>query len=134
MRVHGYQGILDQKIGINKEQLAKDMALKINQSLKYYSLQDCLLTMDFDNADIDPNEDNPFEMGLVKAARAIRGVFHQTYGASPRQLVFGRDMFMAKDTEVDWDVIKARKQEKLLKVMLEKIAKRRIRNIAQVIG
>ena len=54
------------------EQLAKDMGLKVNRSLKYNPqsnailervhqvLQDMLLTMDFDNADIDPNEDNPF--------------------------------------------------------------------------
>ena len=95
------------------EQLAKDMGLKVNKSLKYNPqsnailervhqvLQDMLLTMDFDNADIDPNEDNPFEMGLAKAAQAIRGGFHQTHGASPCQLVFGRDMFMPKDTEVD---------------------------------
>ena len=71
--------------------------------------------MDFDNADIDPNEDNPFKMGLAKAAQAIRGGFHQTHGASPCKLVFGRDMFMPKDAEVDWDVIKARKQERIAK-------------------
>ena len=103
------------------------MGLKVNKSLKYNPqsnailervhqvLQDCLLTMDFDNADIDPNEDNPFEMGLAKAAQAIRGGFHQTHGASPCKLVFGRDMFMPKDAEVDWDVIKARKQERTAK-------------------
>ena len=86
------------------------MGLKVNKSLKYNPqsnailervhqvLQDCLLTMDFDNADIDPNEDNPFELGLAKAAQAIRGAFHQTHSASPCQLVFGREMFMPKDT------------------------------------
>ena len=121
------------------------MGLKVNQSLPWNPqsnailervhqvLQDCLLTMDFDIADIDVDEDNPFETGLAKAAQAIRGAFHQTHGASLCQLVFCRDMFMPKDTKVDWNVIKARKQEKLLKVMLEKIAKERARNIVQVI-
>ena len=52
--------------------------------------------MDFDNADIDPNEDNPFEMGLAKAAQAISGAYHQTHGASPCQLLFGRDMSCLK--------------------------------------
>ena len=76
------------------------MGLKVNKSLKYNPqsnailervhqvLQDCLLTTDFDNADIDPNnEDNPFELGLAKAAQAIRGAFHQTHGAFPCQLL-----------------------------------------------
>ena len=78
-------------------------------------LNDCLLTQDLDNIEIHEEDNDPFEKYLSKAAQAIRGGWHATHDKSPSQLVFGRDMFMPKDTEIDWDVIKARKQERIAK-------------------
>ena len=78
-------------------------------------LQDCLLTMDLDNVDIDEDDNDPFEPYLTKAACAIRGVHHATHGKSPCQLIFGRNIFMPINAETDWDEITIRKQNKIAK-------------------
>ena len=47
----------------------------------------------------DMNED-PFEK-YVAAAFSIRCSYHQTHDHSPAQLVFGRDVFMPLDAEIN---------------------------------
>ena len=46
---------------------------------------------------------------------AIRSSFRQLHGHSPAQLVFGRDMFSAVSTDIDWTAIKENKQIKINK-------------------
>ena len=43
-------------------------------------------------------------------------------------------MFKPKDTEVDWDVMKARKQEKIAKSNARENSEKENKNITQVIG
>ena len=59
-------------------------------------LQDCLLTFELDEADINENDEDPFDEYLAAAAYAIRCGFHASHGYSPGELVFGRDMFMPR--------------------------------------
>ena len=76
-------------------------------------LADGLRAFDLDGAEIDPDDDDPFDEYLSSVSYAIRSSYHQTHGFSPAQLVFGRDMFIDSQAEIDWDEIKARKQRKI---------------------
>ena len=76
-------------------------------------LADGLRAFDLDGAEIDPDDDDPFDEYLSSVSYAIRSSYHQTHGFSPAQLVFGRDMFIDSQAEIDWDKIKARKQRKI---------------------
>ena len=78
-------------------------------------LQDALTSADLDNMDIEDDNEDPFDECLTKASYAIRSAFHATHGYSPAQLVFGRDMFMPVEANVDWDSIKQRKQRAIHK-------------------
>ena len=75
-------------------------------------LGDCLRSFNLKNKELNPNE--PFE-DLSAAAYAIRSAHHITLGYSPAQLVFGRDMFMPVNFEVDWEKIKLNKQRRIKK-------------------
>ena len=72
-----------------------------------------LQVFDFENMDIDPNEEDPFNEYLQLVAYAIRGAYHQTQGHSLTQMVFGRDMFFPIDSQIDWETIAKRKQERI---------------------
>ena len=65
--------------------------------------------------DISEDEDDPFDEVLTKASYAIRSAYHATHGYSPAQLVFGRDMFMPIQANIDWTAIKERKQKAICK-------------------
>ena len=76
-------------------------------------LADGMRVFDLENMDIDPEDEDPFDEYLTSVAYAIRSAFHQTHGKSPAQLVYGRDMFLPIDTEIDWEEIKIRKQNRI---------------------
>ena len=71
-------------------------------------LGDCLRSFDL-------NPKDPFDKFLTAAAYAIQSACHTTLGYSPAQLVFGRDMFMPVNFQVDWEKIKANKQNRMHK-------------------
>ena len=110
-----------------KAELTRNMGLKECKSLPWNPqsktilerihqvLQDCLVTLDLDNVDIDEDDHDPFEKYLALAAHAIRAGYHSTHGKSPCEMVFERDMYMPVKSTIDWDAIKARKQEKIAK-------------------
>merc|ERR1712032_1463102 len=78
-------------------------------------LADCLRTFELDDAEIDEDEEDPFDEYLSSASYAIRCAFHSTHGHSPGELVFGRDMFMPVERNIDWEAIKERKQKAIRK-------------------
>ena len=78
-------------------------------------LADGLHAFDFDGAEIDPEDDDPFDEYISSVSYAIRSAYHQTHGFSPGQLVFGRDMFLDTRAEIDWDKIRERKQRRIRK-------------------
>ena len=56
-----------------------------------------------DERTLNEMDDDPFEEFLAAASFSIQCSYHQTHGHSPGQMVFGRDMFMPVDAEVDWE-------------------------------
>ena len=64
-------------------------------------LAEGLRAFDFDNKEIAHDNNDPFEEYLSVVAYAIRAAYHQTYGHSPAQLVFGRDMFLPVERKID---------------------------------
>ena len=77
-------------------------------------LGNCLRSFNLEQKEFDPND--PFEEFLTTAAYvSIQSSHHTTLGYSPAQLVFGRDMFMPVNFQVDWEKIKANKQNRILK-------------------
>jgi hypothetical protein len=58
---------------------------------------------------------SPWDEILSSIAWAIRASYHSTLGATPAQLVFGRDMIFNIKTIVDWKTITTRKQKQILK-------------------
>lgn len=77
----------------------------------YQVLGNGLRTFDLDNVDLD--DDDPFEPYCTATAYAIRCTYHTTLGASPGQLVFGRDMMLPVRYNVDWYAITRRKQARI---------------------
>ena len=59
------------------------------------------------------NENEPFTEFLSSAAFAIRSTFHTTLGATPGQLVFGRDMILPIKCRADWEAIRFRRQKEI---------------------
>ena len=74
-------------------------------------LGDSLRALNLEEKDLHPQD--PFEEFLTAAAYAIRSSYHSTLGYSPAQLVFGRDMFMPVDCQVDWEQIREKKQQRI---------------------
>ena len=109
------------------KQLCANMNLKMKTSLPWNPqsnavlerihqvLQDCLLTFELDDAEINEDDEDPFEEYLAAAAYAIRCGFHASHGHSPGELIFGRDMFMPVNKSIDWDAIRERKQKAIQK-------------------
>jgi hypothetical protein len=101
------------------------MALKPNQlQVTTYHLQanaiiervnkvvnDMLRSFDLENNNENLEKDNPFDYFLQSTAWAVRSTYHTTLQATPRQLVFGRDMIHNIALSANWDRIQNRKQE-----------------------
>ena len=71
-------------------------------------LNNCLRTFELEERDLDPI--NPWTPFLSAAAYAIRSTYHTTLGATPAQLVFGRDMILPMKFNADWTAIEQRRQ------------------------
>ena len=56
-------------------------------------------------------DEDPFSGLLSAAAFATRATIHTTLGATPSQLVFGRDAILNTKFNADWNHIRARKQK-----------------------
>ena len=76
-------------------------------------LADCLRSFNLEKGTINDMDEDSFEEYLAAAAISIQCSYHQTHDHSPAQLVFGRDMFMPVDAEIDWEKIQQRKQLKI---------------------
>ena len=76
-------------------------------------LADCLRSFNLNERTLNEQDQDPFEEYLAAAAFSIRCSYHQTHDHSPGQMVFGRDMFMPVDAEIDWEKIRQRKQLKI---------------------
>ena len=68
-----------------------------------------LRTFDLDNKVLDPID--PFGEYLAQITWAMRSTYHTTLDASPGQIVFGRDMLIDMEHQVDWKKIHMRKQK-----------------------
>ena len=68
-------------------------------------------TFDLDEAELD--EENPLDEYFAATAFAIRSTVHTTLGASPAQLVYGRDMVLPVQYKADWATITLKKQKRI---------------------
>ena len=76
-------------------------------------LGNMLRTFDLDNAEID--DEDPWSEFISSTCFAIRSTYHTTIGASPAELVFGRDMILPVQYKADWNLITQRKQRSINK-------------------
>jgi hypothetical protein len=74
-------------------------------------LANALRTFELQEREMDVND--PWASFLASAAFAIRSTYHTTLGASPGQLVFGRDMLLPTKFKANWAEMKARRQDKI---------------------
>eukprot|EP00957_Ditylum_brightwellii_P137665 10494446-Ditylum_brightwellii.AAC.1 len=56
-------------------------------------------------------EDDPWGEVLASTAGAIHSTYHTMLGATPVQLVYGRDMLHDVKHAADWELIRLRKQK-----------------------
>ena len=85
-------------------------------------LADALRTAEVDGKELDPI--NPWAPYLNAAAFAIRSTFHTTLGATPAQLVFGRDMVLPIRYMADWALIEEARQQEIERNNMRENAKR----------
>ena len=71
-------------------------------------LGNMLRTKNIKSLDLDIND--PWSEILASIAWAVRTTHHTTLGASPAQLVYGRDMIYPLQYITEWDIIRKRKQ------------------------
>jgi transposase InsO family protein len=76
-------------------------------------LGNALRNFELETRELD--EQNPWDEFLSSAAFAIRSTHHMTLGASPAQLVFNRDMFLPIKYVADWNQIRLKRQNEILK-------------------
>ena len=67
---------------------------------------------------------NPWSNILASAMWAICSTFHTTLGATPGQLIFGRDMLFDLSFKANWKNIKERKQTRIVESNKRENAKR----------
>jgi hypothetical protein len=70
-------------------------------------------TFELENNYLD--ETDPWKGILSATAFAVRSTFHTTLQNTPGQLVFGRDMILNVKHEANWEYIRSRKQNLILK-------------------
>jgi hypothetical protein len=73
-------------------------------------LADALRTFELQERELDATD--PWSSFLASAAFAIRSTYHTTLGASPGQLVFGRDMLLPIKFKANWAVLLHWKQRR----------------------
>jgi hypothetical protein len=74
-------------------------------------LTDILRTFELEKKELD--ERDPWGPFLATVGFAIRSSYHTTLGATPGQLVYGRDMILPMPYEADWELIKSRRQAEI---------------------
>jgi hypothetical protein len=79
-------------------------------------------TFELENNYLD--ETDPWKGILSATAFAVRSTFHTTLQNTPGQLVFGRDMILNVKHEANWEYIRSRKQNMILKNNKAENAKR----------
>ena len=72
-------------------------------------IADALRTFELEEQHLD--ERDPWTPFLQAACFAIRSTYHTTLGATPAQLVFGRDMILPIRYKADWEAISARRRQ-----------------------
>ena len=85
-------------------------------------LEDALRTFELEEQDL--SEEDPWSSFLSAAAFTIRSTYHTTIGATPAQLVFGRDMILPLRFTADWELIRERRQKEMLKNNAKENSKR----------
>jgi hypothetical protein len=74
-------------------------------------LNDALRTFELEERELDQYD--PWTPFLQAACFVIRSTYHTTLGATPTQLVFGRDMILPVKFKADWAMIHSRRQEEI---------------------
>ena len=100
-----------------KKKVSNDYNPQSNKILEciHQVLEDGLQVFNLENKEIDPVYNDPFDEYLVAVVCTIWSVYHQTYGHSPAQLVYGCDMFLTVGAKINWEKIKNQKQEAIQK-------------------
>jgi hypothetical protein len=70
------------------------------------------------------DDNDPWKGILSATAFAVRSTFHTTLQNTPGQLVFGCDMILNVKHDANWEYIRARKQNIILKNDMAENAKR----------
>jgi hypothetical protein len=81
-----------------------------------------LRTFELESAEL--NDEDPWAVHLASVAWAVRSTYHTVLEASPGQLVFGRDMVLPIQFQVDWARIQLRRQNVIEKSNRQENAKR----------
>ena len=76
-------------------------------------ITDALRTFELEERNL--NEKDPWTPFLQAACFAIRSTYHTTLGATPAQLVFGRDMILPIKFQADWAAIQQRRLQESLR-------------------
>jgi transposase InsO family protein len=76
-------------------------------------ITDALRTFELEERNLD--EKDPWTPFLQAACFAIRSTYHTTLGATPAQLVFGRDMILPIKFQADWAAIQQRRLQESLR-------------------
>ena len=74
-------------------------------------LNDALRTFELEEQDL-PDKD-PWTPFLAATCFAIRSTYHTTLGATPAQLVYGRDMILPLTFKANWSAIRQRRQTEI---------------------
>jgi len=74
-------------------------------------LNDILRTFELEKKELD--ERDPWGQFLSTVGFAIRSSYHTTLGATPGQLVYGRDMILPMPFEPNWELIKSKRQAEI---------------------
>jgi transposase InsO family protein len=74
---------------------------------------DALRTFELEEQNLD--EKDPWTPFLQAACFAIRSTYHTTLGATPAQLVFGRDMILPLQFKANWAAIHERRSQQILR-------------------
>ena len=64
---------------------------------------------------LDLNPDDPWIEILSSVGYAIRSTYHTTLGATPAQIIYGRDMVNPVTYIAEWDVIRKNKEKSIQK-------------------
>jgi hypothetical protein len=80
----------------------------------HQAIGNIIRTLELENNYLDDND--PWKEGILSAtAFAVRSTFHTTLHNTPGQLVFGCDMILNVKHEANWEYIRARKQNIIVK-------------------